>query len=137
MQIYKVFTRIFIDPTELDKSVAFHEKLFGEKCKLRFKYPQKELELAMVGSFLLISGSAVHLKPFTDTRVTFLVDSLDEFMEFLTDHDSIILEYPKSVPTGKNMRVKHPDGLVAEYVEHKTEDCFASAGNGIPRRILS
>lgn len=122
MQIYKVLTRIFLDHTEMDESVAFHEKLFGQKCKLRFKYPEKGLELAMVGSFLLISGSAAHLKPFTETRVTFLVDSIDEFMGFLTKHDSTILEYPKSVPTGKNMRVKHPDGLVAEYVEHKTED---------------
>ena len=122
MQIYKVLTRIFIDPAELDESVAFHEKLFGEKCTLRFKYPQKELELAMVGSFLLISGSAVALKPFTDTKVTFLVDSLDEFVEFHTSHNSTILEYPKSVPTGKNMRVKHPDGLIAEYVEHNNED---------------
>lgn len=25
---------------------------------------------------------------------------------------------PSQVPTGKNMTVKHPDGLVAEYVEH-------------------
>lgn len=122
MQIFKVLTRIFIDPAEMNKSVAFHENLFGQKCKLRFKYPEKELELAMVGSFLLISGSADHLKPFTDTRVTFLVDSIDEFFEFLTKHDSTILEYPKSVPTGKNMRVKHPDGLVAEYVEHQTQD---------------
>ncbi|GAK58937.1 hypothetical protein U27_05912 [Candidatus Vecturithrix granuli] len=88
---------------------------------MRFKYPEKELELASVGSFLLIAGSADHLQPFKDTKLTFLVDSIDEFMEFFAKHGSIILEYPKSVPTGKNMLVKHPDGLVVEYVEHKTD----------------
>ncbi len=48
-----------------------------------------------------------------------LVDSEDAFMEHLEKKRAILLEYPKAVPTGKNMRVKHPDGLVAEYVEHK------------------
>ena len=120
MKIHKILMRIFVDSRELENSIHFYEKLFGEKCELKFKYPEKELELAMVGSILLISGSEERLKPFTETKITFLVDSIDEFLEFLTTHDSIILEYPKSVPTGKNMRVKHPDGLIAEYVEHKT-----------------
>ena len=122
MQIYKILTRIFVGSTELENSIHFYEKLFGEKCKLRFKYSEKELELAMIGSILLISGSEDRLKPFTETKVTLLVDSIDEFLEFLRTHDSTILEYQKSVPTGKNMRVKHPDGLIAEYVEHKTEE---------------
>ena len=120
MKIYKILMRIFVDSRELENSIHFYEKLFGEKCELKFKYPEKELELAMVGSILLISGSEDRLKPFTETKITLLVDSIDEFLEFLTTHDSTILEYPKSVPTGKNMRVKHPDGLIAEYVEHKT-----------------
>ena len=120
MKIHKILMRIFVDSRDLENSIHFYEKLFGEKCELKFKYPEKELELAMVGSILLISGSEERLKPFTETKITFLVDSIDEFLEFLTTHDSTILEYPKSVPTGKNMRVKHPDGLIAEYVEHKT-----------------
>ncbi|WP_432463485.1 VOC family protein [Agarivorans sp. QJM3NY_33] len=121
MQIYKILTRIFVGSAELEHSIHFYEKLFGKKCELKFNYSEKDLELAMVGSILLISGSADRLKPFIETKVTFLVDSIDEFLEFLTAYDSTILEYPKSVPTGKNMRVKHPDGLIAEYVEYKKE----------------
>ena len=83
MQIYKILTRIFVDSTELENSIHFYEKLFGEKCELRFKYSEKELELAMIGSILLISGSEDRLKPFTETKVTLLVDSIDEFLEFL------------------------------------------------------
>jgi hypothetical protein len=122
MKIYEVLTRIFLDPLELDKSVSFYESLRGQKCKLRFKYPEKGLELASVGSFLLISDSTNHLRPFRDTRVTFLVDSVDDFKKFLLEHGATILEEPKSVPTGRNMRVKHSDGLGVEYVEHNTED---------------
>ncbi|NHZ85651.1 MAG: VOC family protein, partial [Planctomycetia bacterium] len=117
MKIYEVFTRIFLNPEEIDRTVSFYENLFGQKCKLRFKYPEKGLELASVGSFLLISGSTNHLKPFRDTKVTLLVDSIDDLKEFLQEQGATILEEPKSVPTGRNMRVKHIDGLVVEYVE--------------------
>ena len=120
MKIYKTLTRIFVDPQGFENTIDFYEELFKEKCELRFTHSKHELELAMVGSILLISGSLDSLKPFTDTRVTLLVDSVDEFLEFIKEHDSTILEYPKPVPTGKNMRVKHPDGLIAEYVERKT-----------------
>ena len=118
MKIYEVLTRIFLNPEEIDRAVSFYENLFGQKCKLRFKYPEKGLELASVGSFLLISGSTNHLKPFRDTKVTLLVDSIDDLKEFLQEQGATILEEPKSVPTGRNMRVKHIDGLVVEYVEH-------------------
>ena len=36
-----------------------------------------------------------------------------------------IIEQPKLVPTGMNMRGRHPDGMIVEYVEHnggKAED---------------
>ena len=122
MKIYEILTRVFLDNSEMDNTITFYENLLREKCKLRFKYPEKELELASVGSFLLISGSADHLKPFTDTRVTFLVDSVADFEKFLQKKGAIILECPKPVPTGRNMRAKHPDGLVVEYVEYDTED---------------
>jgi hypothetical protein len=49
-----------------------------------------------------------------------LVDSIVDFKVFLIEQGATILEEPKKIPTGKNMRVKHPDGLVVEYVELET-----------------
>ncbi len=118
MQIYTTLTRIFVASTELDSSIEFYEQLFGKECELRFAYPEAGLELAMIDSILLISGSPNHLRPFQKTQVTFLVDSVDEFFEFFTARQISILDLPKAVPTGKNMRVQHPDGMIAEYVEH-------------------
>lgn len=123
MRICEVLTRIFLSPDDLDRAVSFYENLFRQKCKSRFKYPEKELEIASVGSFLLISGTSNSLKPFKDTKVTVLVDSIDDFKVFLQEQGATILENPKSVPTGRNMRVRHMDGLVVEYVEHNAEDC--------------
>lgn len=100
--------------------LSFYENLCGQKCKLRFKYDEKGIELAAVGSFLLISGSENHLAPFKKTKITCLVDSVDDFKTFLQECGATILDAPKSVPTGRNMRARHMDGLVVEYVEHKT-----------------
>ncbi len=121
MKIHEVFTRIFVNSSEIDSHISFYENLCGQKCKLRFKYDEKGLELATVGPFLLISGSENHLKPFKETRVTCLVDSIDDFKAFLQEQGATILDEPKIVPTGRNMRARHADGLVVEYVEHNTK----------------
>ncbi len=110
--------RIYLNPAELDKTIDFYENIFGEKCQLRFKYSEVKLELAMVGYVLLIAGSDEALKPFRNTQATFLVDSLNDFKDKLVHHGAVILKEPQNVPTGINMRVKHPDGTIIEYVEH-------------------
>jgi hypothetical protein len=47
------------------------------------------------------------------------VDNLEEVKKILVFSRVKILQDIKKVPTGINMRVRHPDGLVVEYVEHK------------------
>ncbi|TCS60952.1 VOC family protein [Varunaivibrio sulfuroxidans] len=125
MKVRGVLTRIFLEPSRLNETVSFYEDLLGEKCALRFEYPEKGLELARIGTFLLIAGSADRVRPFENTRVTFLVDSMEDFEKFFRNHEASgasILDTPKEVPSGVNMRVKHPDGLVAEYVELTASD---------------
>jgi hypothetical protein len=118
MKILQVFTRIYLEPGKLDQAIAFYECLFAERCQLRFQYPEAGLELAAVGSFLLLMGSERALLPFKPTKATFLVDSLNQFREaFSTIPNVVILQEPKQVPTGFNMRVLHPDGTAIEYVE--------------------
>lgn len=117
MQIIKVLTRVYLKPIELDDAIAFYENLFTENCWLWFQYSETGLELAGVGSLLLIAGSAEALTPYKNTQATFLVDSLHDFRELLTQQGAVILAEPKSVPTGVNMRVLHPDGTIFEYVE--------------------
>jgi len=121
VKIREVLTRIFLNSSEIDRQIIFYENLCDKKCKLRFNYDQQGLELAVVGSFLLISGTDEHLEPFKETTVTCLVDSLDDFKVFLLKEGVTILAEPKMVPTGRNMRARHRDGLVVEYVEYTTE----------------
>ncbi len=118
MKILGVLTRIYLSSPELDNTISFYKALFGEKCRMRFQYPEAELELAWVGSVLLIAGSQDKLPPFKSTTATFLVDSVDDYMEVLLKQGATILEKPKSVPSARNMRAMHPDNIIVEYVEH-------------------
>lgn len=116
MKILKKLVRIYVN--ELDSAITFYEKLTNHTVDMRFEMPLNNLELASIDDFLLISGKEEDLNPFKQTKVTFLVDSIAEFKSFLENNGSTIIREPSQVPTGKNMTIKHPDGLVAEYVEH-------------------
>jgi len=63
-------------------------------------------------------GLSEDLEPFRATHSTFLVDGLDAFRLHLVQFGAQIFFPSKGVPVGRNMRVRHPDGLVAEYVEY-------------------
>lgn len=120
MKILESFTRIYIDPEKLHITINFYEQLFNQQCHLRFKYPEYHLELAAVGSVLIIAGNEQNRKPFETTQITYRVDDIEEFKEFLLDNGAEIIKEPQTVPTGINMRIRHPDGTIAEYVEHKS-----------------
>jgi len=120
VKVLDVLTRVYLRPDSLGPTIRFYECLFGEACRLRFSYPAVRLELAQVGRVLLIAGSVEDCEPFRATHATFLVDSLDaRSILYLKHCGAQVLSQPKDVPTGRNMRVRHPDGLVVEYVEHK------------------
>ncbi len=116
MKILKKLLRIYVN--DLDSAITFYEKLTNHTVDMRFKMPLNNLELASMDDLLLICGKEEDLKPFKQTKVTFLVDSLDDYKDFLENNGSTIIREPSEVPTGKNMTVKHSDGLVVEYVEH-------------------
>ena len=116
VKILQTYVRIYV--TELDPAIAFYESLTGQQTDLRFPYPEMELELASVGSFLILAGSHETLAPFRETLATFRVDSVEEFREHLTKNGVRITRDIKRVPTGSNMTVQHPDGTRFEYVQH-------------------
>lgn len=116
MKIIKTLIRVYVD--KLDSALLFYENLLDTKAEMRVTYPEVNLDLATVGDILLIAGSNEALKPFRDTKATFLVDSLEEFKSYLEQKGGKIIRGIKDVPTGRNMTVEHPDGTIIEYVQH-------------------
>lgn len=89
MVIWQVLTRIYVQ--DIDSAIEFYERLFQNKCKLRFSYKEANLELAQVENILILCGSEKVLEPFRDTRATFLVDSVTEFRNYLLKHGARIV----------------------------------------------
>lgn len=116
MKILKKLIRVYVK--DLDSAIVFYQHLMNQSVDIRFKMPQNNLELASIDDVLLICGNEEDLEPIRATEVTFLVDSIDELKHFLVNSKATIIREPSTVPTGKNMTVKHPDGMIVEYVEH-------------------
>lgn len=116
MKILKTLSRLYIN--DLGSTLEFYEELLGTPASMQFEIPQLGLELAQIGDVLLIAGSEEALKPFRSTQATMLVNSLDEFKNYLKEKGAVIIRGPDTVPTGRNMTVRHSDGAVIEYVEH-------------------
>lgn len=117
MKIKQTLNRFYVH--DIEKAIEFYEGIFNEKCKIRFNYSQANLELAQIGNLLILGGTEEALYPFKDTQATFLVDSILEFKEYLLNNGATIIRDLKEVPSGMNMTVKHFDGTIVEYVEHK------------------
>ncbi|MGQ8926987.1 VOC family protein, partial [Klebsiella pneumoniae] len=63
-------------------------------------------------------GTEQSLAPFRATEATFLVNDITAWEKHLPSTGATIINPVKAVPTGWNMLVRHPDGMIAEYVEH-------------------
>jgi predicted enzyme related to lactoylglutathione lyase len=119
MRVIKSLTRLYVN--NIDKAIAYYEKLLNSKCSLHFSYKEVGLELAQIGSFLILAGTDEKLKKFKDTKATLLVDSVIEFKEYLSKHGSEIIRDIREVPTGYNLTMKNPDGVILEYVQFNSD----------------
>lgn len=117
MIIKQILTRIYVN--DMESAIDFYERLTSEKCANRFEYKQVGLEIARINNLLIIAGTDQTLEPFKRTSATFLVDSILEYKDFLNQNGAMIIRDIQQVPTGLNMTIKHNDGLVVEYVEHR------------------
>ena len=115
----RVMIRVFVEPGELDDSIAFYEHLQAVTADSRFAFPAVSLRLATVGGFLIIEGDAQALAPFRSTVGTFLVDDVRPYYDKLVAAGAEIIFPLQEVPTGAGFNAVHPDGTVVEYVHHR------------------
>ncbi|QHZ48783.1 glyoxalase/bleomycin resistance/dioxygenase family protein [Bacillus sp. NSP9.1] len=99
--VLKTYTRLYVD--NLETALPFYEQMLELRCQ----YPEMKLE----------NRGCRRLKPFTETKATLIVDSVEEWKEYLIGRGASVIRDIKEVPTGKNMTLKHPDSSVFEYVE--------------------
>ncbi|MEV7341927.1 VOC family protein [Streptomyces sp. NPDC093544] len=104
-----------VEVENLDAAIPFYRELAGDVEVRRFPY--QELELALVGPFLLYSGP---LDNYVSQTATVLVDSLDSVLDALGKAGAELLEEPNEVPNGTRIVARHPDGSVFEYMQPRS-----------------
>src|ERR1022692_4002933 len=98
-----------VEVESLEAAIPLYRELAGDVEVRRFPY--RELELALVGPFLLYSGP---LEKYVSQAATVIVDSLDPVLEARGKAGAEILEAPDEVPNGTRTVARHPDGSVFE-----------------------
>jgi hypothetical protein len=118
----RLLARSLISVTELDDRVAFYERLLGVPADLRMPIPDfGGLELAAVGNLLLIASARQFTPIQQQTAYSLIVPSLTSQLEMLERAGVTVLESPEVIMPGSRARVRYPDGVIAELVEHRPQ----------------
>ncbi|MEV5872848.1 VOC family protein [Streptomyces sp. NPDC052101] len=114
MEITGASLRICVD--DLEAAVPFYERLAGGRAQ---RFERGGVQVAAVGSFLLMSGPEAELEILRKVTATIAVQDVEEAHQVLTDLGARILAGPVPTPAGRNLLAMHPDGSVFEYVDQR------------------
>ncbi|MFF7750799.1 VOC family protein [Streptomyces sp. NPDC007971] len=112
MEILGASLRICVD--DLDTAIPFYERLTGGDA-LRFE--RGGVQVAAIGSFLLMSGPETELEVLRKVAATIAVKDVAEAHRLLSDLGARIIAGPLPTPVGRNLLAMHPDGSIFEYVD--------------------
>ncbi|MFF8403368.1 VOC family protein [Streptomyces sp. NPDC014846] len=114
MEILGASLRICVD--DIDTAIPFYERLAGGRAQ---RFDRGGVQVAAVGSFLLMSGPEAELEILRRVTATIAVEDVDEAHRLLTDLGARVLAGPVPTPAGRNLLAMHPDGSVFEYVDQR------------------
>lgn len=109
--------RLYLPSAELDRTITFYETLQGIRCDKRLSFPERGIEVAIVGAFVLLAGSDSALEEVRDPQALLVVDDIDAVLDWISAQGATLLHGPQEAPGGLNATVAHPDGLIAEYYQ--------------------
>ncbi len=106
----------------LQETVRFYESLARTELDMDMDIPEAGLHVVGVGEFLILEMDPAKLDRIDQaklTHVTVLAPHLDEAVRASVDHGAeVVQERWQSLP-GPGYRLRHPDGLLVEYLEHR------------------
>ncbi|MFF7093866.1 VOC family protein [Streptomyces rubradiris] len=114
MEILGASLRICVD--DLDTAIPFYEQLTGGRA---LRFTRGGVEVAAVGSFLLMSGPEEELEILRKVAATIAVKDVEEARRLLTGLGARVVAGPVPTPAGRNLLAVHPDGSVFEYVDQR------------------
>ncbi|WP_369393092.1 VOC family protein [Streptomyces sp. CG1] len=114
MEILGASLRICVD--DLEAAVPFYERLAGGRA---MRFERGGVQVAAIGSFLLMSGPEEELEILRKVTATIAVKDVEEAHQVLTGLGARVLAGPVPTPAGRNLLAMHPDGSIFEYVDQQ------------------
>ncbi len=118
----RVFIRVFCDPGTLTQTVTFYRGLSAGRLEMDMDIPESGLHVVGIGAFLILELDLSEHADAADTQVTVLVPHLDEAVAARVADGAVIVQNRWAGPAGPGTRLRHPDGLVVEYLEHRPSE---------------
>lgn len=118
----RIFARVFCKPGQLIDTVRFYEQLTQARLNMDMDIPEAGLHVVGVGPFLILELNAAQHGLAAQTTVTVLNADLDEAVARQGTAGAEIVQEPWTAPVGAGTRLRHPDGLSVEYLEHRPTD---------------
>jgi predicted enzyme related to lactoylglutathione lyase len=118
----RVFARVFCDLGTLARTVRFYEALTSVALDMDMDIPEAGLHVVAVGPFLILEMDKQKLdraEQAAETHVTVLNAHLDDAVAERVADGAQIVQQRWEAPPGPGVRLRHPDGLLAEYLEHR------------------
>ncbi|MCK8681846.1 VOC family protein [Pseudomonas umsongensis] len=122
MKILHILARQHLQLGSFDAAVSFYEDLLQQKARLRLEPVEGTLKIAQVASMLLIGAAEEILDTVSQIKVAYLVEDIAAWAFELPKKGAAIVQPLTPIPTGIYMIVRHPDGLLVEYVEHANKN---------------
>ena len=118
----RIFARVFCEPGKLVETVRFYEALTSAALDMDMDIPESGLHVVAVGSFLIVEMDRNKLDraaQAAQTHVTVLVADLSDAVTQLIASGAEVAQERWDSPPGPGIRLRHPDGTLAEYLEHR------------------
>jgi len=115
----RVFVRVFAPPGLLSPTVDFYRALTSAPVDMDMEWPEAQLHLVAVGAFLIIELDPSAHEQAAATTTTVLVAGLDDAVAEQVRRGAEIVQSRWEAPVGAGALLRHPDGLLVEYVEHR------------------
>jgi predicted enzyme related to lactoylglutathione lyase len=118
----RVFARVFCEMGTLAATVRFYEALTSARLDMDMDIPESGLHVVAVGPFLILEMDTQKLDragQAAQTHVTVLNADLDTSVAREVAAGAQIVQERWEAPPGPGVRLRHPDGLLAEYLEHR------------------
>ncbi|MCA1223927.1 VOC family protein [Streptomyces sp. 8L] len=118
----RVLARVFAEPGLFEQTVRRYEQFTGARLDMDLDVRELGIRIAAVGAFLVLELDPALLDRAGQARrtpVTMIFSHLDQAISRGLALGSELVEAPFPVPTGRGARLRHPDGLLVEYLEHR------------------